>query len=65
MGGLIGSKPKKIVPPPVPDPPPIPVVGDEAGDFAAKAQRKRSGFRKTFLTGSLTPKDTNKKRTLG
>ena len=65
MGGLLGGKPKKITPPPVPDPSVVPVVSSEAEDFAAREQRKRSGFRQTFLTGSLTPKSTGKKTTLG
>ncbi len=67
MSGLLGGAPdiEPIKPPPVPDPPPIPVVSDEAGDFAAKEQRRRSGFRQTFLTGSLTPKSTGKKTTFG
>ena len=66
MGGLLGgSKPKEVKAPPVPPPPPIPVVSDEAEEFAIKEQRKRSGFEQTFLTGSLTPKPTGKKRTLG
>ena len=64
MGGLF-DKPKEITPPPVPDPPPVPVVSDEAEEFAIKEQRKKSGFQDTFLTGNLTPKSTGKKKLLG
>lgn len=65
MGGLLGGKPKTVQAPPVPPPPPVPVVQDEAEEFTAQAIRKRSGFRQTFLTGSLTPKSAGKKKTLG
>ena len=57
-----GSKPK--MPDPV-APAPIPILADETGDFEAKEARKRSSYRKTFLTGNLTPKSTGKKTTLG
>ena len=65
MSGLFGGEPKIITPPPVPDPPPVPVVSDEAEEFAIREQRKKSGFQDTFLTGSLTPKPTTKKKLLG
>ena len=65
MGNLFGGKPKEVKPPPVPDPAPVPVVSDEAGEFAAKEERKKSGISKTFLTGNLTPKSTGKKQLLG
>jgi len=58
------SKPKSQDPPPVPGPEAIPEVADETGDFATKQAKKRSGFRKTILTGSLTP-NTGKKQVLG
>jgi len=65
MGSVFGGKPKKVTPPPVPDPPPIPVASTEAEDFAAKQQAKKSGATKAFLTGNLTPKSSGKKKTLG
>ena len=66
MGNLFGGgRAKEVKPPPVPDPAPIPVVSDEAGEFAAKEERKKSGISRTFLTGNLTPKSTGKKQLLG
>ena len=66
MGGLLdGSKPKEVKPPPVPPPLPIPEVQEEAEEFALKEKKGRSGFEQTFLTGSLKPKPTGKKRKLG
>ena len=65
MGGLFGGSPKKVTPPPVPDPPPVPVVSDEADEFEIKEQQKKSGASKAFLTGNLSPKDTGKKKVLG
>jgi len=65
MGGLFGGKPKEVKPPPVPDPPPVPVVSDEAEEFAIREQQKRSGASKAFLVGNLTPKSTGRKKTLG
>lgn len=64
MGGLFGGKPKEIKAPPVPPPPAIPVVQDEAAEFAVKEQARKSGFQQTFLTGNLTPKPTGKKKLL-
>ena len=64
MGGLL-DKPKTIKPPPVPDPPAIPVVSDEAEEAEIQKLRQRSGFEQTFLTGNLTPRSTGKKRVLG
>lgn len=63
MGGLF-SKPKSPSPPKVPPPPAIPEVGPEAGDEAMRRARRRSGFRKTIITGSLEPM-TGKKQFLG
>ena len=65
MGSVFGGKPKEVKPPPVPDPPPVPVVTDEAEEFAQQAERRKSGRAKTFLTGNLSPRDTGKKTTLG
>ncbi len=64
MGGLL-DKPKTVEAPPVPDPPPVPVAEDKAAEDAMKAQRRKSGFSKTFLTGNLTPTSTGKKKFLG
>ncbi len=63
MGGLFGGSTPD--PPPVPPPPPTPEVGPEAAEGAERAARKRSGFRKTILTGALTPTPTGKKSLLG
>ena len=63
MGGLF-SKPKAPPLPDVPPPPALPDDTDEAGDAAARRLRRRSGFQKTILTGSLTP-ETGKKNLLG
>jgi hypothetical protein len=60
MGGK-ASKPK---PPPVPPPAAVPETPIEAPDDAIKAARRASGYSKTVLTGSLTPK-TGKKTLLG
>ena len=68
MGGFLGiggKGPESVTPPPVPPPPPVPTVSDEAGDEAAKEQKRKSGVSKTFLTGQLTPKSTGKKAVLG
>ena len=65
MGGLLGGKAKVVKPPPVPDPPPVPVVSDEAEEFSLAEQKRASGIGKTFLTGNLTPKSTEKRKTLG
>ena len=62
---MSGSVPDPIKPPPVPDPPPIPVVGEEPEEFALKEKQRKSGAEKTFLTGSLTPKSSGKKAVLG
>ena len=59
------DEPEKITPPPVPDPPPVPIVQDEAEEFALQEEKKKSGFKSTFLTGNLTPKSTGLKTTLG
>ena len=64
MSGLLDS-PEEIKAPPVPDPPPVPVVQDEAAEFALQEEKKKSGFKSTFLTGNLTPKSTGKKPFLG
>jgi hypothetical protein len=61
---MSGSVPE-VKPPPVPDPPPIPVVQDEAEEFALKEEGSKSGFKDTFLTGNLSPRDTGRKKFLG
>ena len=63
MGSLFGGG-ETSDPPPVPPPPPTPEVGPEAGEEAQKAARRRSGFRKSILTGNLAP-NTGKKQVLG
>ena len=66
MGGVF-SKPKKVKPPP---PPPLPApvatadVSQQAGETAIRRARRRGGYRKTMLTGALSP-TTGKKTTLG
>ncbi len=66
MSGLFGGDtPKEVKAPPVPEPPPVPVVSDEAEEFALAEQKRASGIGKTFLTGPLTPKSTTKKKVLG
>ncbi|KKL68438.1 hypothetical protein LCGC14_2124940 [marine sediment metagenome] len=64
MGGLFDT-PKAVQPPPVPPPPPVPVVQEEAEEFALQEKAGRSGFEQTFLTGSLKPTPTGKKKKLG
>lgn len=66
MGGLFG-KPKAVTPPPlppVPEPPPVPEVMEEAGEAAVRKARRRRGFARTIITGSLQP-TTKKKTVLG
>lgn len=58
------GKPKKIEPPPAPEPAPTIETTEQAGDAAVTQQRKRRGFQKTLLTGALTP-TTGKKTVLG
>ena len=65
MGSLLGGGGKTVKAPPVPEPSPVPIASDEAEDFAAKEQQKKSGASKTFLMGNLTPKSTSKKKVLG
>jgi hypothetical protein len=65
MGSIFGGTPDPIEAPPVPEPAPIPVVQDEAQEFAVQEERARSGISKTFLTGNLKPKAAGKKSTLG
>jgi len=64
MGGLFGGKKKSPKPQAVPAPQAIPEVGDEAGEDAVRKAMKRSGFRRTILTGALEP-NTGKKTLLG
>lgn len=58
--GVIFSKPKSSSLSPVSQPPPIPDEAPEAGEEAAKRARRRTGFRKTILTGALEPQTTRK-----
>jgi len=64
MGGLF-SKPKSPKVPPVPPPQPIPQKGEEVGDYAQRAARKRAGFQRTIMTGNLEPIPGQGKRLLG
>ena len=59
------GKPKTPKPPPPPAPVAIQDVSAAPADDAVKAQRRRSGYQKTVLTGNLTPMNTGKKTTLG
>lgn len=62
MAGLFGQSAPKL---PTPAPPPrMPEVSDATADYAARLARMRSGFKKTILTGDLSP-DTGKKKLLG
>ena len=63
MSGLF-SKPKSPSPPKAPPPPPLVEQGGEASDFAMKRAQGRVGFKKTILTGELSPM-TQKKTLLG
>ncbi len=57
-------KKKKAVPPPVPEPAPLPEIDERVGDEARRRVKKQAGFRKTILTGGLQPQ-TGKKKRLG
>jgi len=58
------GKPKAVKPPPPPAPAAIPEEAPEAAETAIKRARRRGGYRKTILTGALSP-TTGKKTTLG
>jgi len=62
MGGAFGGG--KSPEPTVPAPAPIPEAGIESAEVAQKKARSTKGFRKTILTGSLSP-DTGGKTLLG
>jgi len=64
MGSLF-SKPKSAKPPRVAPAQAIPSVDPIVEDDTMSRARKRSGFRKTILTGNLSPEDTGKKKLLG
>jgi len=63
MGGLF-SKPKKVKPPVVSASPTLPIVDTGAEDEATKQAMRRKGFKKTIITGALSP-GTGKKTVLG
>lgn len=68
MGGLFpkAKKPEPLPPPPPPPPPAaIPEVGPEPAEEAAKRARRRAGWQRTIITGSLVPETTGKKTKLG
>lgn len=64
MGPLFG-KPKSVEPPRVQPAAAIPEVGEEASEAAIRRARQRRGFRRTIITGALTPTPTGKKQLLG
>lgn len=59
MGGSPSIKKPKLQPPTA-----IPRVDEATGEDVIKRAIKKSGYRKTFLTGALTP-ETGKKTVLG
>lgn len=63
MGSLFTGPSTPNLPKP-PEPGPIPVVGKEPAEEEARKVRKRRGFKKTLITGALTP-ETGKKSVLG
>jgi len=58
------GKPKAVKPPAPPPPAATPEVAPEAAETAIKQARRKGGYRKTILTGALSPA-TGKKTTLG
>ena len=58
MGSIFGRKPKRLRPPPVPAPPPIPAVDEETKEETMRQALRRSGRRKTILTGAFAPRVT-------
>jgi hypothetical protein len=62
MGGVFGKQ--KIPKAPIAEPLPTEQQTEQAGEAEMRKQRRRSGFEKTFLTGSLTP-NTGLRTTLG
>ena len=64
MGQIFGGKPKKVTPPPLPEPAPMPEVTEEVGETAIKRARRRKGYAKTIITGALEP-PARKKTILG
>lgn len=74
MGGLAGlfKKPKAKKPAPMPAvkaPEPIaeapPAIKEEGGEEAVKKARRKKGYSKTIITGSLVPTPTGKSTVLG
>lgn len=57
-------KTPKVTPPPLPEPAAIPEATVEAGETAIRRARRRKGFARTIITGSLEPA-TRKKTVLG
>ena len=58
------GKPKAVKPPPPPPPTAMPGEALEAGEAAIRRARRRGGYRRTILTGALSP-TTGRKTTLG
>ena len=66
MGGMFSSPKKPKIPKPViPAPPAISGDGSGEQDFVAKNVARKAGYKKTILTGALTPKSSGKKKRLG
>tara|TARA_R100001530_G_C4206003_1_gene126050 strand:- start:364 stop:549 length:186 start_codon:yes stop_codon:yes gene_type:complete len=61
MGSLF-SKPKRA--PAIPPPAAIPDTDSRTGDFAQRKAKGKKGFRKSILTGALTP-TSGKNQVLG
>jgi len=59
------SKPKAVKPPPPPPPTAMPEVAEETEDAAIKKARRRSGYQRQIITGSLAPTSSGKKTVLG
>lgn len=62
-----GSKPKRVEIQPPPPPPPLPtsVESPDSGESTVRRVRRRGGYRKQIVTGSLTPSVSGKKSRLG
>jgi hypothetical protein len=63
MKGLFGT-PKKVTPPVVSESPTLPIVDTGAEDAATKQAMRRKGYKKTIITGALSP-SSGKKTALG
>lgn len=59
------SKPKAVKAAPVASPTAVAETAPEAGEDEAKRVRRQMSYQKQVLAGSLTPKSTGKRTTLG